>query len=255
MGPLKCTYLSTPESRNLCHKSRKSSDWDNYRKQRNYCVKLRNKARRDYFNNMQAADVNKNNFWKTIGPFFSNKSVKQTKKLILIEQNDIVPDDSKIAEIFSKHVGEITKSLNIPEYALKDNNFTKIEDTVLRAIEKYKDHPSIVRISSFSGTNQKRFQFKQFYPWEVRTKILTARNKKSDLQVSMMILKQCTDSCVTPLTDLINNIVNDQNWPVELGSANITPAHKKLPTTDKGNYRPISVLPSISKIFEKLLYE
>ena len=71
----------------------------------------------------------------------------------------------------------------------------------------------------------------------------------------MMILRQCTDSCVTPLTDLINNIVNDQNWPVELGSANITPAHKKLSTTDKGNYRPTSVLPSISKIFEKLLYE
>ena len=125
----------------------------------------------------------------------------------------------------------------------------------MRAIEKYKDHPSIVRISSFSGTNQKRFQFKHFYPWEVRTKILTARNKKSDLQVPMMILKQCTDSCITPLTDLINNIVNDQNWPVELGSANITPAHKTLSTTDKGNCRPISVLPSISKIFKKLLYE
>ena len=204
---------------------------------------------------MQAANVNKTNFWKTIGPFFSNKSVKQAKKLILIEQNDIVSDDSKVAEIFSKHFSEITKSLNIPEYAPKDKNFTKIEDSVLRAIEKYKDHPSIVRISSFSGTNQKRFQFKHFYPWEVRTKILTARNKKSDLQVPMMILKQCTDSCVIPLTDLINNIVNDQNWPVELGSANITPAHKKMSTTDKRNYRPISVLPSISKIFEKLLYE
>ena len=71
--------MSTPELRNLCHKSRKSSDWDNHRKQRNYCVKLRNKARRDYFNNMQAANVNKNSFWKTIGPFFSNKSVKQPK--------------------------------------------------------------------------------------------------------------------------------------------------------------------------------
>ena len=138
-----------------------------------------------------------------------------------------MPDDSKIAEIFSKHFSEITKSLNIPEYAPKDNNFTKIEDPLLRAIEEYKDHPSIVRISSFSSTNQKRFQFKYFYPWEVRTKILNARNKKSDLQVPMMILKQCTDSCVTPLKDLINNIVNDQNWPVELGSANITPAHKK----------------------------
>ena len=164
-------------------------------------------------------------------------------------------NNSKVAEIFSKHFNEITKSLNIPEYAPKDNNFTKIEDPVLRAFERYKDHPSIVRISSFSSTNQKRFQFNHFYPLEVRTKILTTRNKRSDLQVPMMILKQCTNSCVTPLTDLINNIVNDRNWPFELGSANITPAHKKMSTTDKGNYCPISVLPLISKIFEKLLYE
>ena len=31
--------------------------------------------------------------------------------------------------------------------------------------------------------------------------------------------------------------------------------HKKSSRTDKGNYRPISVLPSVSKIFEKLLYD
>ena len=91
--------------------------------------------------------------------------------------------------------------------------------------------------------------------YEVRIKILTVRNKNCDLQVPMTIMKQCTDSCVTLLTDLINSIVNDQNWPVGLGSANITPAHKKLSTTDKGNYRAISVLPSISKIFKKHIYE
>ena len=66
--PLRHAIMRRSELRNLCHKSRKSSDWDNYRKQRNYCVKLRNKARRDYFNNMQATNVNKNNFWKLSDP-------------------------------------------------------------------------------------------------------------------------------------------------------------------------------------------
>ena len=37
-----------------------------------------------------------------------------------------------------------------------------------------------------------------------------------------------------------------------MGSANITPAHKKESTIDKGNYRPISVLPPVSNVFEKL---
>ena len=36
--------------------------------------------------------------------------------------------------------------------------------------------------------------------------------------------------------------------------ADVTPAHKKGDCTDKSNYRPVSVLPGLSKIFEKLLF-
>ena len=70
-----------------------------------------------------------------------------------------------------------------------------------------------------------------------------------------MNLLKCTDACVIPLTDLVNNIINDCSWPVQLGSATITPAYKKSSRTDKGNYRTISVLPLVSEIFEKLLYD
>ena len=36
--------------------------------------------------------------------------------------------------------------------------------------------------------------------------------------------------------------------------ANITPVFKKDDRTDKSNYRPISILPNLSKIFEKCIY-
>ena len=121
---------------------------------------------------MQAANVSKNNFWKPIGPLFYNKSVEQAKKLILKEQSEIVSDDNKFVEIFSKSFSEITKSFTIPEYAPKDNNFTEIEDAVLRGIEKYEDHPTIERISSFSSTNQERFQLKHFILGNWRHKYL-----------------------------------------------------------------------------------
>ena len=33
------------------------------------------------------------------------------------------------------------------------------------------------------------------------------------------------------------------------------PAHKKKDPTDKTNYRPVSILPLLSKIFEKVMYK
>ena len=61
--------------------SKKQSDWENFRKKRNHCVKLRNKARKTFLNNLHPNEVNKINFWKTLGPFFSNRSIKQARKL------------------------------------------------------------------------------------------------------------------------------------------------------------------------------
>ena len=37
--------------------------------------------------------------------------------------------------------------------------------------------------------------------------------------------------------------------------ADITPVHQNNHTNDKNNYRPVSILPSLSKAFEKSLYD
>ena len=42
-------------------------------------------------------------------------------------------------------------------------------------------------------------------------------------------------------------------FPNELKLADIIPIHKKSASTDKGNYRPISLLPAVSKVFERLI--
>ena len=38
-------------------------DWEKYRQQRNYCVKLRNKARKQYFSNFDPTYAGKSGFW------------------------------------------------------------------------------------------------------------------------------------------------------------------------------------------------
>ena len=44
-------------------------------------------------------------------------------------------------------------------------------------------------------------------------------------------------------------------FPDSLKIANITPAHKKDELTDKENYKPVSVLLLLSKVFERLFYD
>ena len=54
---------------------------------------------------------------------------------------------------------------------------------------------------------------------------------------------------------------SDQNnseyghFSLSVRNANITPVHKKGDPTDKVNYRPASVLPLLSKIFERVIYK
>ena len=42
-------------------------------------------------------------------------------------------------------------------------------------------------------------------------------------------------------------------YPDTLKKADLTPCYKQDETTDKSNYRPISILPTVSKLFERIL--
>ena len=57
------------------------------------------------------------------------------------------------------------------------------------------------------------------------------------------------------LTDSKNDVLSRGIFPDSLQFANISPVHKKDDATNKENCRPVSVLPSFSKIFEKVIYD
>ena len=57
------------------------------------------------------------------------------------------------------------------------------------------------------------------------------------------------------LRDCINDCLLKGSFPDSLNLGNITPVHKKGEPTEKENYRQVSVLPLLSKIFERLIYD
>ena len=67
------------------------------------------------------------------------------------------------------------------------------------------------------------------------------------------ILKISFNTSTETVHNLFNECLITGNLPDNLKLADITPVFKKNDSLNKENYRPVSVLPSISKIFDKLM--
>ena len=64
-------------------------------------------------------------------------------------------------------------------------------------------------------------------------------------------------SIASLLANLFNHYIRKStpSVPSEWKMSNVTPIHKKGETTDKSNYRPVSVLSAISRRFEKVMFD
>ena len=65
------------------------------------------------------------------------------------------------------------------------------------------------------------------------------------------ILKMANDILAPSIAALINKSIKTATFPDKLKMAKIYPIHKGGTKCDPANYRPISILPTVSKIFEK----
>ena len=71
---------------------------------------------------------------------------------------------------------------------------------------------------------------------------------------SPFVMKQCADTYVEHITVHINNSFYHGIFPDELKLARVVPIFKSGDSSNINNYRPISILPFFSKIYERLMY-
>ena len=129
-----------------------------------------------------------------------------------------------------------------------------IEDQLTNIINKYKSHPSIKKIKSNCSIKQ-RFYFKPVTVKDIENVMKNIpTNKVTGGEIPLNVLKQSGFTYVM-LRDCINDWLLMGLFPDSLKLANITPVHKKDEPTDKENYRLISLLLLLSKIFERLIYD
>ena len=115
-------------------------------------------------------------------------------------------------------------------------------------------HPSILKIKNNTQHNT-LFDFK---PTDVDTvnKLVNKINIKKATgvdQISSKLLRAGASVLNKHITTLVNNTIKTSVFPTRLKEAQVVPLHKKNDPLDKKNYRPVSILPTISK-FMKWFY-
>ena len=80
--------------------------------------------------------------------------------------------------------------------------------------------------------------------------------KKASPQESIprKILITNADLFCFPLVELVNKLIQEGSFQNDLQCADVSSLFKKGDTMCKENYRPISLLPAMSKFFERLIY-
>ena len=185
---------------------------------------------------------------------FSNSGMGHNK-ITLVENGVVVTDDKLNAETFNGYFIDAVSSLAIEENKALLDNADDILDPVKRAVKKFGHHPSILNIKRNVEVLTK-FSFSEVNVTDMIREINNLDAKKSGtfMNIPVKISKEAVDIVAKPLTDIWKfEVVLGRKFSSQLKLADISPLHKKLETIKKENYRPVSLLPLVSKLFERLM--
>lgn len=73
--------------------------------------------------------------------------------------------------------------------------------------------------------------------------------------VSTNFIKEHLNNLSVTIATLVNNIFDSKEFPSLFKTSKVVPIFKSGDKLDISNYRPISILPALSKIVEKILYQ
>ena len=150
----------------------------------------------------------------------------------IISQGVITEDSAAIANEFNKFFSEVGENL-AKKITIKPDEFRKTLP-----------HHTAPRLI-FKPIQQKELQ-----------KIINKMEPKTSSghdHISNKILKELYPIIQKPLLHVLNRSIINRHVPESWKYAKVVPLHKKGSTKEAGNYRPISLLPTISKVIEKII--
>lgn len=180
-----------------------------------------------YKNKIKSSNNKIRTMWNIINERTNKLKKKDYQNIILHLENGLTTEPNKIANYFNDFFSTIGKNITDPTFNPKGVQNTTENSIFLSPIELQ----------------------------EVNSLLKNLKNKKSHGidEFPPSLFKYCADELTSPVYILMNQSFEEGVFPDLLKQAVIKPIHKKNSKTDASNYRPIALLPTASKIFEKAM--
>ena len=133
------------------------------------------------------------------------------------------------------------------------NDANEINNSILSSVPKLTVEPALINMFLLNAHNNNNFVLKTVTETDILSCLKSIKSNATGVdKLSAHMLKMCTPYCLNPLTNIINFSLETGQIPELWKTALITPIPKKDNPTIM-DLRPISILPTASKILEKVI--
>ncbi|KAL0852556.1 hypothetical protein ABMA27_016975 [Loxostege sticticalis] len=211
-----------------------------FEKERDGVQSMIKNTKKDYYHRLFHETYNKpKKMWELINTLAVNKVKNSCAPPNLVSNSNLITDGTEICNLFNSFFSSIGADLanKIP------NEYHTNTENILMYGHNYVHDVTLNELKPCSAN-------------EIRMIIdnLDTNASAGIDGISTKAIKCLKELIVEKLVITINKCFKAGIFPDSLKVAKVNPIYKAASRSDSSNYRPISVLPVISKIFERLLY-
>ena len=233
---IKALMFDRDEAQRKASASKDQDDWRLYKNLRNTVTDRLRKCKAEWeANKLINIDTHPKDVWKNIKSLMNMKISGPPTQLI--------------------HNGNIINSPIDLATTMNDYFIDKIDN-----LEKNLPQPNgdpHVYLKNIMKDRSCEFNFKPVQPQTVKDVVLNLKNSGSTGldEINTTIIKMIIDNILPALTQVINLSLTTHSFPENWKLAKIIPLFKKNDPLQPKNYRPVALLPVLSKILERVVFK
>ena len=254
-APLKCKYLRVNHSKFMTKELSKAmilrtrfrhqflkmktpEAKAKYNKQRNICVSLTRKAKRNYYESLDSNNIcDDKKIWATVKLLFSNK-IKSVENIVLSKNGGaLIIDEEKVANIFNNFFVNIVPNLGMKTQHEFCNTTDNSQDPIENAICKYENHPNIILIKKHMQGANSYFVFETVTKEKIE-KLITSLNIRKAVQsndIPTKLVKEFGYLFSKYIATSISKCITEGTFVNAFKKAEVRPIYKKDERTEKSN--------------------